>query len=94
MMLGSMKYRIVMWAVAGSVVMSFWAVYFLATTRMPSTADPIAWTLARLSCQIMLASFYFHFPVGMLWAFIANAATYALVGLIVETSYKQLRLGK
>jgi hypothetical protein len=85
-LIGSMKYRIGTWASAGFVVMSFWAIYFLLTTRIPrAPVEPIAWTLARLTCPIMLASFYFHFPVGVGWAFIANAATYALIGLIVET---------
>lgn len=94
MMLGSMKHRIAMWALAGFVVMSFWAVYFLATTRIPSRPNPIAGTLARLSCPIMLASFYFRFPVGMFWSFLANAATYALVGLIVESLRQKLHIGK
>jgi hypothetical protein len=94
MRVGSMKRRIAMWAIAGFVVMSFWAVYFLATTRIPSTAAPVAWTLARLTCPIVLASFYFHFPIGILWAFLANASTYALVGLIVESLRQKVQHGK
>ncbi len=94
MQVGSMRYRIAMWAIAGFVVMSFWAVYFLATTRIPSTAEPTAWTLARLTCPIMLASFYFHFPVDIFWAFLANATTYALVGLIVENLRQKVHHGK
>ncbi len=85
MRVGTMKYRIAMWAMAGFVVMSFWAVYFLATTRIPSTAEPIAWTLARLTCPIMLASF---------WPFLANATTYALVGLIAESLRQKVHHGK
>jgi hypothetical protein len=91
MRVGSMRYRIAIWAIAGFVVMTFWAVYFLATTRIPSAAEPTAWTLARLTCPIMLVSFYFHFPVGIFWAFLANAATYALVGLIVESLRKKVQ---
>jgi hypothetical protein len=87
-----MKHRIGMWAGVGLVVMSFWGVYFLLTTRIPRTpTEPIAWTLARLTCPIMFASYYFHFPVGIFWAFLANATTYALVGLTVETLRQKRR---
>jgi hypothetical protein len=38
----------------------------------------------------VFASFYFHFPLALYWAMLANAATYALVGLITETLRRQL----
>jgi len=44
------------------------------------------WTLARLTQPVLFASFYFHFGLYFYWVLLANAATYALVGLmIVET---------
>ena len=84
-----MKYRIAMWASAGFLVAGGWAIYFaVASKDIP--IDPVVWGLARIACPIAFASFYFHFPVGIYWAFLANAATYALAGLIVETLRRQL----
>jgi hypothetical protein len=87
-----MRYRIAMWAGAGCLVVGFWALYrnWKCCEGINST-DPIAWTLAQLTCPIVFASFKFHFPIGVYWVLIANAATYALVGLIVETLRRQLR---
>jgi hypothetical protein len=43
-------------------------------------------TLARLTCPVVFASFYFHFGFGFYyWVLLANAAVDALVGLIAET---------
>ena len=42
--------------------------------------DPIL-PLVRLTCPIALLRFY---PIRLYWVLLANAATYALVGLIVE----------
>jgi hypothetical protein len=39
----------------------------------------------------VFASFYFHFPIGVYWAILANAATYALIGLTVEALRRQLK---
>jgi hypothetical protein len=78
-----MKYRIARWASVGLLVAGFWAFYFFPTA--PVQAEPIVWTLARLTCPIAFASFYFHFPIGVYWVLLVNAAMYALVGLIVET---------
>jgi hypothetical protein len=33
----------------------------------------------------VLAGFYFHFGVSIYWVLITNAASYGLLGLIVET---------
>ncbi len=80
-----MKYRVLIWAGSGFLVAGFWALYFFPTARVPvATVEPM-WTLARLTCPVVFASFYFHFPVGVFNALLANAATYALAGLIVET---------
>jgi hypothetical protein len=82
-----MKNRIAMWAVAGFAVAAFWIFY--ASTISPVTAEPLQGLrlLAGLTCPITLAS---HFPIGLSWVLIANAATYALVGVIVETARKDL----
>ncbi len=83
-----MKYRIGMWASAGFLVAGCWALYAFATTM--TSADPIM-TLVRLTCPITLLSFY---PLRLYWVLLANAATYALVGLIVETMRQRLNQAK
>ena len=87
---GIVKYRIAMWASAGLLVAGCWNLYALATFPVPMTSEPIVWTLVRLTCPIAFASFYFHFPVGIYWVLLANAATYGLAGLIVETLRRYL----
>ena len=84
-----MKYRIAMWASAGFFVAACWALYF-AMVNKDIPIQPIVYTLASLSCPLVFAGFHFHFPVGIYWVFLTNAASYALVGLIVETLRRQL----
>jgi hypothetical protein len=92
---GTLKYRIAMWASAGFLVAGFWALYFLPTGPIPITStQQIVWILIRLTCPVVLASFYFHFGVSFYGVLLANAATYALVGLIVETLRQQLNRAK
>jgi len=86
-----MNRRIGMWAVVGFLVAGFWALYAFASTPPPLTsADPIL-TLVELTCPVVLAGFRFHFPVSVYWSLVANAATYALIGLIVESLRRQFR---
>jgi len=86
-----MKYRIGMWAGGGFLVACFWALYALATTPPSMTsADPMM-TLVRFTCPIALLSFY---PIRLYWVLAANAATYALVGLAVETLRQRLNHAK
>lgn len=83
-----MKYRIGMWAGAGFLVAGGWALYALASTPPALTsADPIM-PLVKLTCPIALLSFY---PLRLYWVLLANAATYAFAGLIVETLRLRLR---
>jgi hypothetical protein len=82
-----MKYRIGIWASAGFLVAGCWALYALVTTPPAMTsADPIM-TLVRLICPIALLSFY---PLSIYLVLLANAATYALLGLIVESVRRRL----
>jgi hypothetical protein len=86
-----MQFRIVMWAAAGFLVAGFWALYLFPTAPIPIASAEAMWTLARLTCPVVFASFYFHFPLGVCWAILANAATYGLAGLTVETLRRQLK---
>lgn len=89
-----MKYRILMWAVTGFFVAGFWALYFTVKGPGPITSAQLTWNLARLSCPIAFASIYFSFPVGVYWSLLANAATYALVGLAVEPLRRRFNQAK
>ena len=83
-----MKYRIAIWAAAGFLVASGWAVYFLVANReLP--VEPMVSTLVRLTCPIAIVGS--RYPVGVYLALVANVATYALVGLVVETLRRQLK---
>jgi hypothetical protein len=73
-----MKRRIGGWAIAGFLVAGFWALYALATAMTP--ADRIV-PLVQLTCPITLLSSY---SLSLYLVLLANAATYALAGLIVE----------
>jgi hypothetical protein len=85
-----MKYRIAAWASAGFLVAAGWALYAFATTPPPiASAGPIM-TLIEFSCPVVLAGNCFHFGVSLYWSLIANAATYALLGLIAETFRQRL----
>jgi hypothetical protein len=88
---GGMKYRIAMLASAGFLVACCWALYAFATTPPAMTSADPTLTLVEFTCPVVAASFYFHFGVSLYWSLLANAATYALVGLIVETLRRQLR---
>jgi len=77
-----MKYRIAIWATAGPFVASGWAVYFFVRNKdLP--IEPMVSTLVRLFCPIAIVGS--HYPVSIYFALAANAARYAVVGLVVET---------
>jgi hypothetical protein len=80
-----------MWVAAGFLVAGFWALYLFPTAPIPIASAEAMWPLARLTCPVVFASFYFHFPLGVFWAILANAATYGLAGLTVETLRRQLK---
>jgi hypothetical protein len=86
-----MKYRIGLWAIAGFLVAGFWALFALAT---PSTNERLRdlWALVSLTCAVAIAGR--HYPISLYETLAANAVTYALVGLIVETLRHQLHPAK
>jgi hypothetical protein len=86
-----MKYRIAMWATAGFLVAVGWAVYAFASMPPALTFNNPIMMLVRITCPIALIS---SFPIRMEWTFLANAATYALVGLIVENLRQRLAHAK
>ena len=82
-----MKYRIAMWAIAGFLVAGFWALFAKAT--FPSTNERLrdVWTFVCITCPIAIARCH---AISLYETLAANALTYALVGLIVETFRKRL----
>jgi hypothetical protein len=76
-----------MWAAVGFLVAAGWAVYAFATTTPMTFADPMM-TLVRLTCPITFINFY---PLSLYLVLFANAAMYALAGLIVEALRRQLK---
>jgi hypothetical protein len=87
-----MKSRIAMWAGAGLLVAGLWALYALATTPPAlSSGDPLL-PFVRLTCPIaILGRFY---AISLSWVLVANTATYALAGLLVEALRLRLHPAK
>ena len=83
-----MKYRIALWCSAGFLVAGFWALFAFAT--FPATNERLRdlWALVSLTCPVAIAGR--HYPISLYEALAANAVTYALVGLIVETLRQRL----
>jgi hypothetical protein len=87
-----MKSKIAMWAGAGFFVAGCWAVYALASTPpVLSSGDPLL-PLVRLTCPIaILGRFY---AISLARVLLANAATYAIVGLLIEALRLRLQPAK
>lgn len=83
-----MRHRIGMWAIAGFLLAGFWALFAIAT--FPSTNERLrdVWFLVCITCPIAVAGM--HHAISLYEALAANAITYGLVGLMVETLRKQL----
>jgi hypothetical protein len=71
-----------MWAAGGFLVAAGWAVYFLMRNK-DHLIEPIVSTLIRVTCPIAIVGS--HYPISLYSALVANVATYALIGLAVET---------
>lgn len=81
-----MKRRIAVWAAVGLLVAVAWWIYALAWAPTPITmTGPIVWTLLRFTCPVIILGTYLHVGISLFWVLVANTATYALIGLIVES---------
>jgi hypothetical protein len=74
-----MKVRIALWTGVGALVVVLWTLYISATSPTPLGN---LWTLAYLTCPIALAR---HYALSFYFVLLVNAATYALIGTVVET---------
>lgn len=79
-----MKSAIAMWTGAGALVVVFWTLYLSATA--PTGNGGLVRTLTYLTCPIALAQ---HHALSFYLVLLVNAATYALVGMVVETVRRQ-----
>ena len=90
-----MNRRIVIWASTGTLVVVCWTLYTLATFPTPLATKGFVWTLICLTCPIALAH---HHALSLYFVLLANAAMYALFGVIVETirqhRYQKARASK
>lgn len=73
--------RIALWACAGLLVAGAWVLYVFATSPNTNERMQDVRILAALTCPITIVRTH---PISLYEVLIANAVTYALVGLIVE----------
>jgi hypothetical protein len=64
-----------------------WSIYLLLKSK-DHLMEPIVSALIRLTCPIAIVGS--HYPVSLYPAVLANVATYARIGLVVETPRRQL----
>jgi hypothetical protein len=83
-----MKYRVAMWAIVGLLVAAFWALFALATAPSPERIWDV-WTFICITAPIAIAGA--HHPINLYESLAANAVTYGLVGLLVESLRKRLQ---
>jgi hypothetical protein len=74
-----MKRRISLWAVAGLIVASGWALAALVTGPW-SPSDPI-WTIVDITCPAALLR---TFPLKIYWFILLNVLTYGMFGAGTE----------
>ena len=79
-----MRFRIAIWAATGALVVVFWSLY-LSATHLSRYA--LTWLLVDLTMPIALARHY-RFAMSVNAVLLVNAATYALVGTVVETTWR------
>ena len=84
---GAMRFRIALWAIVGFLVAGFWALFAVATFPSSERMRDV-WTFICITCPIAIAGM--HHAISVYETLVANAITYALVGLIVETLRKRL----
>ena len=84
--------RIGAWAAAGFFVSFAWGLYFASADKsLPVASAVIAFASLTQPATAIFAWLKPAAPLGLNWAATANAATYAVLGLIVETNRQQHR---
>jgi hypothetical protein len=83
-----MKLRIAIWTGVGALVVVLWRIYISATLSNPLGTGGLGRALVYLTCPVAMAR---QHPQGFYFVLIANAATYALAGVVVETMRRRYR---
>jgi hypothetical protein len=83
-----MKYRIAIWAITGLLVAGCWALFAFGTFPSSERMRDV-WPLITFTCPIAIVGM--HHSVNLYETLVANAVTYAVVGLIVEALRRQFR---
>ncbi len=81
-----MKRRIAIWATTGFLVACGWVLYTFVTPAeylIAGLREPLVQALGYATCPIAFILAY-HFPLHFWWVPAINAASYALVGVIIE----------
>lgn len=86
-----MKSRIALWAGAGFAVAGFWAIFFFVVQPPHIPYSSPIMTFVDVTCPIALLRSY---PISLYVVLVANAATYGLVGLMVESLRQKLHLAR
>ena len=76
-----MKLRIAIYASVGALVVIAWSIYISTTLSNPLGMGGLGRALIYLTCPIAIAS---RHPQTFYFVLIVNAATYAVVGAVVE----------
>jgi hypothetical protein len=84
-----MKSRIAIWATLGALVVVAWRVYISATLSNPLGTGGLGRVLVYLTCPIAMAG---RNPQSFYFVLVVNAATYALVGIVLETMRRHYRV--
>lgn len=82
-----MKLRIAIWASVGALVVVFWSLYFSATHLTQAAPE---WTLVDLTMPVALARHY-AIAASVYVVLLLNAASYALVGTVVESMWRHYK---
>ena len=86
-----MKLRIAIWTGLGAVVAALCALYISATSSNPlnplGPSTPFG-ILVYLTCPVALVH---HYALSFYFVLLANAAAYALIGTIVETTRRHYK---
>jgi hypothetical protein len=85
-----MKLRIAIWSGLGALVVLVWRVYISVTLSNPLGTDGVGRVLVFLTCPIAIDSQ--HHPQGFYFVLLMNAATYALAGVVVETTRRYFHI--
>ena len=80
-----MKHRVAIWACVGFLIAGCWVVYTFVTPPESLWMDqPVVQAVLYLTCPISYVGRHYPFPLSWKLFVLLNAATYAVVGLILE----------